>query len=211
MTFFKKSFRERIKTIVDTSYNILCNKIVCGDIRIYNEASMQLHLGTIIKQLGELYEFSDAENFRIELEAPEEISPTQKSSSGYARCDIKLLLSNGNEICEALIELKYLKKSTNEAVTDNKYSVYCDIENLESYKKKDNNRLCFEIIYTDNINYTHKNNYKFCIGNGHLLSAGSYQYTQNRTTKIEGNYSIEWDICDQQEEHGIHCFLKIDI
>lgn len=205
------SFKERIKLIVDTSYNVLCNKIIHGDINIHNEASMQLHLGTILKQLGELYEFSASDNFVIELETPEQINPTQKSSSGFARCDVKISLDNGLEKCDAFIELKYFKKSPNEAVTDNKFSVYCDIENLEKYQRNDESRLCYEIIYTDNINYTHNNEFKFCIGDGFVISANSYPYTKNRIVKIENNYPLEWDVYIQQNEQIKHCFLKIEL
>ena len=205
------SLKERVEQIVDTSYTILCNKISNGDILVFNEASMQLHLGTIMKQLGVLYEFSKTEHFGIWLEAPEEIDPTQKSYRGNARCDIILSLSNSEETCEAFIELKYFKKTETEAVTDNKYSVYCDIENLERYKEKDENRLCYEIVYTDNINYTHKNNYKYCIGEGHIISAKPYEYTKNRIVRIKKNYLLKWDIYNCINNAQKSCFLKIEL
>ena len=179
------TLEERIEFIVNTSYCILCNKIANGDIEIPNEASMQLHLGTIMKQLGMLFEYSPKEHFRIEMEAIEDILPTQKSSKGKARCDIKLTLSEGKKSCKAFVELKYLKKSANAAVTDNKFFVYCDIENLERYKSKEKNSLCYEIIYTDNLNYTSNNDTQFCVGDGNLLTAGTYPYTKNRKVQSE--------------------------
>lgn len=209
---FDMPLKKRIRYIVDTSYYILCNKIINGDIIIYNEASMQLQLGTIMKQLGGLYEFSKNERFSIELEAPVQIQKeTQKSRNGSARCDIKISLSSETETCEAFIELKYLKKSFTEAVTDNKFFVYSDIENLQEYKKINNEGLCYEIVYTDNINYTCKNDYKFCIGDGYILSAGSYEYTKDRKIIIEKEYNFHWDIY-KHDEQGTHCcFLKLEL
>lgn len=200
------TLEERIEFIVNTSYCILCNKIANGDIEIPNEASMQLHLGTIMKQLGMLFEYSPKEHFRIEMEAIEDILPTQKSSKGKARCDIKLTLSEGKKSCKAFVELKYLKKSANAAVTDNKFFVYCDIENLERYKSKEKNSLCYEIIYTDNLNYTSNNDTQFCVGDGNLLTAGTYPYTKNRKVQIANNYQFKWDIFNKDA-----CFMKLKV
>ena len=202
---FLETLEERIEFIVDTSYCILCNKIANGDIAIPNEASMQLHLGTIMKQLGMQFEYSPKDRFRIEMESVQQILPTQKSKRGKARCDIKLTLSEGKKKCEAFVELKYLKKSVNAAVTDNKFFVYCDIENLESYKNKAKNSLCYEIVYTDNLNYTYNNGFQFCIGDGHLLTSGTYTYT-NRNVLIANNYQFKWDIFNQD-----FCFMKLKV
>ena len=103
------TFEERLREVVNISYRLLCEKIVGQDISIHNEASMQLHLSVIIKQIGVLYELSSSERFSIELESYEEIESTQKSSNGKARCDIKIKLYDQitQEICTAFIELKY--------------------------------------------------------------------------------------------------------
>lgn len=207
------TFEERLREIVNISYTLLCNKIVGQDISIHNEASMQLHLSVIIKQIGVLYELSSSERFSIELESLEEIESTQKSSNGKARCDIKIKLYDQitQEICTAFIELKYFKKSINEAVTDNKFFLYCDLENLEKYSLRDNS-ICYEILFTDNTNYTLCNNYKFCIGDGHIIAASKYQYTKNRDVEIMNDYKLQWDIYKNivDTEHN-YCFLKVEL
>ena len=202
---------KRIETIIDLSYNIFINKVAFEDIAIHNEASMQMHLGTIIKQIGVLHEFSPKERFIIELETPETIEATTKSIKGGARCDIKIALQNGNKKAEAFIELKYFKKSKNEAVTDNKYALYCDLENLEKYRDNDTKRVCYEILYTDNINYTKDKICKYSIGEGHLVT-GSYEYTKDRKVLLKNRYNMHWDIYTYgigKEKHD--CFLKIKL
>lgn len=207
------TFEERLREVVNISYRLLCEKIVGQDISIHNEASMQLHLSVIIKQIGILYEFFSSERFSIELESLEEIESTQKSSNGKARCDIKVKLYDQitQESCTAFIELKYFKKSINEAVTDNKFFLYCDLENLERYSLKDNS-ICYEILFTDNPNYTTCNNYKFCIGDGHTITATKYSYTKDRSVEISNNYELHWDIYkSNKDSKGNYCFLKIEL
>lgn len=207
------TFEERLREVVNISYRLLCEKIVGQDISIHNEASMQLHLSVIIKQIGILYEFSSSERFSIELESLEEIESTQKSSNGKARCDIKVKLYDQitRESCTAFIELKYFKKSINEAVTDNKFFLYCDLENLERYSLKDNS-VCYEILFTDNPNYTICNNYKFCIGDGYTITASKYSYTKDRSVKISNNYELHWDIYKSNKDSICnYCFLKIEL
>ena len=147
--------QERLKEIVKISYSILCNKIAYGDIKIANEASLQMQFGVILKQVGQLYEFANTDKFLIDLETTQAISPTIKSSKGQARCDISLQFSiNSYDIAKAVIELKHFKyDKANEAVADNRFSIMKDIENLEHYKEKDSQLLCYEILYTDNKNY----------------------------------------------------------
>ena len=124
------SIEDRLKQIIDISYKLLCNKIVSGGIRIDNEASLQMQLGVILKQIGQLYEFSNNDHFTVELETWQDISSTSKSNKGRARCDIFLKFISESEAKEAAIELKYFKHSTNEAVTDNRFSLLLDLENL---------------------------------------------------------------------------------
>ena len=68
------SLKERLTEIVDISYRVLCNKIVSQSINIPNEASLQLQLGVILKQVGQLYEFSTEDRFTIQLEDVQDIN-----------------------------------------------------------------------------------------------------------------------------------------
>lgn len=206
------SLQDRIKEIINYSYYLFCNKVVNGGLVIHNEASMQLYLGSILQQIGTLHQFCKDEYCAVELEVPEQIENTQKSSNGKARCDIKITLHNKTSKAEGFIELKYFRKHTNEPVTDNKFSLYCDIENLENYLTISSDRICYEILYTDNINYTMiKSDKKFCIGNNHTIIAGQYQYTKDKNVHIKKDYTLNWNIYEiNKDREQYHCFLKIN-
>ena len=123
-------FRERLREIVALAYKLFYLRTAHGLIKIENEASMQLQLGLIIKQLGELYLLSKEENFSIELEKWRDLNEaTPKSPKQRARCDIWLELGNKEETVRAAIELKYFKYSQNtEATTDNRFSLLMDLK-----------------------------------------------------------------------------------
>ena len=201
--------KQRLMKVVDIAYDILGNKIASGSIVVYNEASLQLQFGLILKTLGQLYEYSPDEHFIVLLETPQKVS-TAKSQKGNARCDIKLILDSGKENqCTAYIELKYLKKSTkkssDEAVTDNRFSVWADVENLEQYKGESND-IGYEIVFTNNANHTEPKQTKFCIGEGLSILPGKYPHTKNRKITIKGTYPLQWTTLVEKKY-----LLKIDI
>ena len=198
------SIEDRLKQIIDISYKLLCNKIVSGGIRIDNEASLQMQLGVILKQIGQLYEFSNNDHFTVELETWQDISSTSKSNKGRARCDIFLKFISESEAKEAAIELKYFKHSTNEAVTDNRFSLLLDLENLEQYKTNNPNLLCYEIVYTDNENYAKLDN-RSKIKITPTISGNTEPYA-GRTITLQKSYSSVWDSYSKE-----HHFLKIDL
>ena len=198
------SIEDRLKQIIDISYKLLCNKIVSGGIRIDNEASLQMQLGVILKQIGQLYEFSNNDHFTVELETWQDISSTSKSNKGRARCDIFLKFISESEAKEAAIELKYFKHSTNEAVTDNRFSLLLDLENLEQYKTNNPNLLCYEIVYTDNENYAKLDN-RSKIKITPTISGNTKPYA-GRTITLQKSYSSIWDSYTKE-----HHFLKIDL
>ncbi|MDE6351847.1 MAG: hypothetical protein K2K88_01715, partial [Muribaculaceae bacterium] len=109
-------------------------------------------------------------------------------------------------ISAAAIELKFLKKSANAAVTDGRHSVYKDLENLEEYAISVANPelyLC-EIVASTNSNFIENKGEKFSIGNDTIIQS----YTQKDSTycniKISKQYDpIKWD------EYGDYSFLKI--
>lgn len=197
---------ERLQEIVELSYRILCNKVAAGSIQIPNEASMQMQLGTILNWVGKLYELDKNDHIFVELESPKEIAETCKSK-GKARCDIYVTLTNGNSKAAATIELKHLKKDPNEAVTDNRFFVLQDLENLEQYKVNEPDLMCYEIVYTDNINHTiNKAGLTVNIGDG-ATSPQELKYTQERKVVLQGHYTFLWDVYDNGSEK--HCFLKL--
>lgn len=201
-------FKSRLTEIVETAYKLLGNKIANGNINVSNEASMQMHLGMILKTLGELYEYSLEERIIVSLETLQEVTTT-KTPNGKARCDIEITLRNikNNTQCTAYIELKYLKKSPTAAVTDERFSVWTDVENLEAYIANSEN-LGFAIVLTDDCNHTkNKPGNKFCIGSGASMTAGAHPYTQNREVTIKNTYSLQWWGVNEDTIH----LLKINI
>lgn len=198
------SIEDRLKQIIDISYKLLCNKIVSGGIRIDNEASLQMQLGVILMQIGQLYEFDNNDHFSVELETWQDISPTSKSNKGRARCDIYLRFISNSEAKEAAIELKYFKHSTNEAVTDNRFSLLLDLKNLEQYKANNPDLLCYEIVYTDNENYAKLDN-RSKIKITPTISGNTEPYA-GRIITLQKSYSSVWDSYAKE-----HHFLKINL
>lgn len=197
--------KQRLKDIVSIAYDILGNKIANGSVIVHNEASLQLQFGMILKTLGQLYEYAPTDFLAVMLETPQSVT-TCKSANGNARCDIEIILSDGNgNQCTAYIELKYLKNSSTAAITDERFSVWTDIENVENYIGSSQN-IGFVIVYTDNVNHTIAKNTKFCIGNNANIPAGTHPYTKNRLVNIKNNYTSNWDTYNLN-----HYLLKIEI
>lgn len=198
------SLEERLREIVDISYKLVCQKIVCGSITIPNEASFQMHLGTILLTIGKLYEFHPTDLFKISFERNfDEVNTTK--SNGKARCDILLNLTDGKEKVAAAIELKYLPKSKDEAVSDCRFSILQDIENLEHYKIEDCTILYgYAIVYTTNANYaapTSRSGIK--VGDGlHVSGCNSGKYA----ISLGATYTFHWD-----EYDGPNHFLKVEV
>lgn len=204
-------YQDRLTEIVESAYRILCQKVAGNRITIYNEASLQLHLGAALKTLGELYEFSAGtdERFVIELEKTIEIPATSKSN-GKARCDIAIAFNKGSDVlAQAMIELKYFKasKDSAEATKDNRFSLFMDMENLEQYRgTKENSKiptLCYEIAIAQNYTYANplaKASLK--TGNGHMTDESRthtdaddtcfVRYTTRKPIDLKGNYKFEW-------------------
>ena len=200
------TLKERLTEIVDTSYRILCNKIVSRNISVPNEASLQLHFGVILKQIGQLYEFEESDRFSIQLEDVQTINITQKSKNGKARCDIMLSLRNNEEDYSVAIELKHFKKADGETITDNRFSILCDIENLENYKKVNCKLVGYQIIYTDNPNYANPKSTSYIkIGEGATLDAGKHE-SNGRSVNLGNSYVFKWNTYIDN-----HCFLKIKV
>lgn len=187
--------RKRLEEIIEISYSILRNKIACGNIDVKNEASFQMQFGVILKQVGQLYEFADADKFSIELEEVKRIKASQKSANGVARCDISLGMSDGKERAKAFIELKYFKQCKSaEAVASNRFAVMLDIQNLERYKD-DTNPIRCEILFTTNKNYANPET----SAGVKLAPAITRNFTyRGRTVNLEADYAAEWDMYDNK-------------
>lgn len=197
----------RIEEIVNTAYRILCHKISSGKIVIYNEASMQLHFGTILQNIGREYEFADDEHFRVILERDFTICPTCKSSTGNARCDILVKLESGDKCANCGIELKYFPKVQGETTTANRFSILMDIQNLEQYKERGVD-FCYMLVYTTNKNYPSRNSTAAIkIGEGVSISGS---VTSNKSTvNLSGHYTIHWDELFVNDKQNYFMLLKV--
>lgn len=141
------SLKERLHQIVCQSYYLLCNKIAGRNIEIENEASLQMQLAVLMKQVGQLYEFHDTDRF----------------------------------------------------------SLLQDLENLEQYKALDPSvQSCYEIVYTDNPNYT-KEDSDSKIQITPTISSGAKLY-KDMKVNLMNTYTTCWDSYQPS-----HYFLKIEI
>ena len=197
-----ETLQNRLKEIIQTSYRLLCNKIVGGVIEVDNEASLQLQLGVIAKTIGQMYEFTPEDRFTIVLEhvVKDETIQTWKSR-GKARIDIMLTLTNGKDSCSAAIELKYFPKTDGETVTDNRFFMLADIENLETYLRLGKAELSYFMLYTTNKNYMTDIRSGVKIGNEESITGEIV--SNNRKVNLTGSYHLQWDTCDNDK----HCFL----
>ena len=110
--------RERLRLVIDASWEILMTQIVSGRLTINKEASLQLHLASIIRELGEVMCVLPRETFSIELES---------SISGM---EVDITCAIGGE--KAAIELKCFRKLSNRAKDVDMYEVLYDIKRLQS-------------------------------------------------------------------------------
>lgn len=186
------TLEQRLDCIVRTSYRLLCKKIVGGVVSVDNEASLQLQFGVILKTIGQLYEFSRADHFSIVLERVVEDKRIQTwKSHGRARIDVCIMLTDGTKTKTAAIELKFFPKSEGETITDNRFAMLMDIENLETYKKVNVANLGYFLLYTTNKNYLTDSRSSVKIGNGSPIEKETN--SNKRTVTIEGSYTLDWD------------------
>lgn len=115
---------------------------------------MQLQLASLIKTIGLVHEYNRNEYFSVELEKPIRlpISAFGKSGTKKAKIDIYLAFRDfdGALVESCAIELKFFKKK-NQREPNNRYDVFLDIANLESYGSIA--QQCYLIVGTDHSHY----------------------------------------------------------
>src|SRR5580692_5398256 len=111
---------QRLKRILDESWDVLSQRIATGRIKINKEASLQLHYSSILLSYGELFCIDPSETFAIELE-----------SANVGR-NIDITCSLGD--AKAAIELKCFKKESKRGLEADMYDVLKDVERLLSYR-----------------------------------------------------------------------------
>lgn len=196
-----QNFQDRLKKIIEVSFDLLEMKIANGGIIAKNEASFQLELSYILKVVGQLYEFHPKEKFHIELEKPIKLkNQTLKSNSKKPRIDIYMVFGTDNDKVNSAIELKFLKKE-NQREPNNRYDIFKDLAYLEDYKDNETD-ICYFYISTDHSHYVNQSKYSektkdFDFRDGiNYISGKTLEY---RTAKpygnpitLKGNYEFNW-------------------
>ena len=124
MLILPTDLNQRLQYIFSLAWSIVLQQIAEGRLRPSNEASLQLHLGYVIQNLGTLALLYPDEFFQLELEKP--------APHGRGRLDMTFQLNQ----TQAAVELKYFRKattSTNQRAADlDMYEAWKDISRLQA-------------------------------------------------------------------------------
>lgn len=210
------NLEERLDRIIKLAYEITCQKIAGGLIRVDNEASFQLHLGTALKTLGEQFVYKKNEHFETLLEHSFDLDTvTNKCKNRQARCDIMVMLTSGQDHVIAIIELKFFKKA-NHREPNSRYDFFADLENLEQYQKQGASQLNYEIIGTDHPHYYDASlpisdstaDFRFREGDKYIAGTKLHYGTNN---PYGGDIILQNDYLFHWEHLGEYSFMKIKI
>lgn len=209
--------KERLERVFNLAYDCLRQKINGGSIIVENEASLQLQFAAILKAVGELMESHRDEFFSIELEKPIILKDSKFGKSGSCRAKIDIFYSYQNTVTKEMdscaIEMKFFRKK-NHREPNNRYDVFADIKNLESYGEIANQ--CFMLVATDHTHYVDQAAYSkdtqdFNFTNGTCYAAGTASVY--RTLKpygdpitLSGSYEFKWDTVVD----GVH-FMRLAV
>jgi hypothetical protein len=203
--------------LIQQAFKIFNIKLANGGIIAKNEFAFQFELGTILKALGELYEFKLNDKFHLEFETTILLKKESiKSKSKKARIDLLIQYKLDNKIIQAAIELKYFKKK-NHREPNNRYDAFSDISNLELYKKNDI-ELCYFLVITDHEHYVIQNNYSSDTGDFDLRHGKKYlantilsYKTPNKPKKYEKDIILAQDYEFLWKTLGRYYFLNLKI
>lgn len=208
---------ERIRQIVEISYERLCRKMTGKRIKVENEASLQLHFSSILKTLGELYEETPDQRFNIELEKNVSLPDSEfvKSGTENAKVDIWLALEDaqGGERYACAIELKFFKRE-NQREPNNRYDVFKDLHKLERYG--DFVDTGFLLVATDHPHYINQREYSdntsdFDFRHGSKYQAGTkLVYRTPRPYGLPIRLSNDYSFCWRLDESGLN-FLFVPV
>ena len=199
--------KERISQIVEIAYERLCGKVTGKRIKVANEASLQLHLASILKTLGELYEETPDQRFNIELEKNVTLSGGEFAKSGTENAKVDIWLSlegiGGGERHACAIELKYFKRA-NHREPNNRYDVFKDLHNLERYG--DFADTGYLLVATDHPHYINQREYSddtsaFDFRDRSNYQAGTELVYRTQTPygppiRLRNNYSFSWRLVE---------------
>ena len=190
-----------LNLLVDQAFTIFSQKLGLGGIKAENEFSFQFEFGSILKALGQLYEFRAEDQFHLDFESGflfEENYSRNKSNKGRIDLFIKYLFNS--KMTKVAIEIKFFKKE-NQREPNNRYDAFKDILKLEAYKRQ-GVEMCYFILITDHEHYVTKQKYSsktmdFDLGHGKSYKANtvlSYR-TDNPNypdMTLVGDYVFNW-------------------
>lgn len=200
-----KSRQDLLMDIIKRSFEILLAQINNGRIVIENEIDLQLQYSYLLKNMGELHQFSLEDVFTIRLEVPFS-SKVQlvKSNSERAKIDILLYLTDKtglNTPVTCAIELKYFK-AANHREPNNRYDAFADIKNLETYIEEGIADFGVFLLGTDHKHYVSQHTYSSNTADFDMRDGSSYKAQKKlvyKTNKPYGsdielinNYDFEW-------------------
>lgn len=208
---------ERLTRLFNLSYEFLRLKINGRQIRIDNEASLQLQFSAILKSVGDLLVTNRDEYFFIELEKLVRLVSGVFGKSGSANANVDIFCGYTNaangETQSCAIELKYFKKK-NHREPNNRYDVFADIHNLENYGAIAN--CCFMVVATDHDHYISQAKYSSDTGDFDFREGKTYIGSTEKTYRtskpygkpitLANSYSFTWDTAAE----GLH-FLKLAV
>ncbi len=209
--------RDRLIRTFDLAYECLRRKINGGRIRVDNEASLQLQFASILKSVGELFEVERDEFFSIELEKAVHLKGGAfgKSGTGKAKIDVFFSFTNAGtgESVSCAVEMKFFKKK-NHREPNNRYDVFADIHNLESYGAFAD--YCFLVVATDHDHYVSQKSYSPDTADFDFRQGQTYKSGTSATYRtpapygspiaLSRSYSFAWDTT----AGGLH-FLKLPV
>ena len=187
---------EKLDYIIAVSFSILKSIIADGSFQPQNEASFQLYFSNILLNIGRMIVIGENEIFKVELESPIILKEkTSKCPDKNARCDIVCEIVKDAKVEErAFVEIKHFLNGR-DCSTDNRFSVWEDIENLEHYKADIANLSklsCYLVVYAEEDKYSsYLRNHNYSICNGHEI-AGTQSYNK-KAVSLTGRYYPNWD------------------
>jgi len=201
--------------LIQQAFKIFANKLANAGIIAENELTFQFELGTIMKTLGNLYEFNFEDRFQLEFESYLQLNGTSsKSKSNKARVDLLITYLLNNKMYKAAIELKYFKKK-NHREPNNRYDVFSDLSNLELYRKNDID-ICYFLLITDHDHYVDKTSYSKDTADFDFRHGSSYQAntvlsyrTPNPPPQFETDIRLDNDYDFKWKTLGDFYFLEV--
>lgn len=188
----KQNDLKMAEEIIERAYELLIRKLGAGGLCVRNEMAFQIELGSILRVLGNMYEFRPKDKFSLDFECYIDLKEkSNKSGNNKARVDI---LIRYNSVVAA-IELKFFKKE-NHREPNNRYDVFNDLSNLENYKQSGID-LCYFMLGTDHAHYVDPEKI-YSQDTGDFDFRDGVRYEANRLLEYRTNKPYGTPICLKQ-------------